>query len=703
VSAPLAGWHLPGILTQTIATRYPAVGPKDPALAGPNPLGLPPPSAQPESRDGYMAIERLTAEDEMMLWPDEIWPQDIGALAILAGGGLADASGRFRLEAMRQAIGARLHLVPRLRQVLYVPPWPLGRPVWIDAPAFDIEDHVRVAPLPAPAGEAQLLRAVEDLCRQRFDRARPLWEMWFLPGLAAGRVGCFIRLHHVMADGMAAVAIMSAFLDPVPAIAAASAPPWAPAPAPSAAELLSDSLCQGVRRVRAIGSLGHPVARARRLRAAWPGTRELLARRPFPATSLTRLVGPARSIALVRAELGPVRQVAHDHGATVNDVLLAVTAGGLRDLLSSRGEPVDGAELGMYVPISLREAAGSQARGNMIGQMVIALPIGDMAPRRRLAQIAAQTAERKARYQPSLGKIPHRGITGRLALSLISRQHVNVTSADIPGPQQPLYFAGARLIEVFPLVQLLGTVSLAVGAMSYAGQLAIMAVADRDGYPDLDVFADGVRHELGALAATALAAQQEETTRRCTMKALVIFESMYGNTRAIAEAVAEGIGADGDVQVTALPVGAGSAELTRDADLLVVGGPTHAHGMSRPSTRRAAHDAAKQDSGLLLDPTADGPGVRDWLAHLEHRGGLGAAFDTRLDAPAMFTGSAATGIARKLRRSGVTAIARPESFLVTKKTDLCAGETARAREWGRQLSKLATASESGRAAGVPRS
>jgi len=175
------------------------------------------------------------------------------------------------------------------------------------------------------------------------------------------------------------------------------------------------------------------------------------------------------------------------------------------------------------------------------------------------------------------------------------------------------------------------------------------------------------------------------------MKAVVIFESMYGNTRAIAEAVADGIGAGGDVQVTILPVSAASTELTRDADLLVVGGPTHAHSMSRPSTRRAAHDAAaKPDSGLLLDATAGGPGIRDWLAHLEHRGGLGAAFDTRLDAPAIFTGSAAAGISRKLRHSGVTAITKPESFLVTKKTELCAGETARARDWGTQLSKLAT-------------
>lgn len=178
------------------------------------------------------------------------------------------------------------------------------------------------------------------------------------------------------------------------------------------------------------------------------------------------------------------------------------------------------------------------------------------------------------------------------------------------------------------------------------------------------------------------------------MKAVVIFESMYGNTRAVAEAVAEGLLAAGDVQVTVLPVSEAGAEtsteIISDADLLVVGGPTHMHGMSRPSSRHAAQEAAvKPDSGLVVDPAADGPGVREWLAHLEHLGGLSAAFDTRLDAPPIFTGSAAARIARELRRSGLTAIARPESFLVTKKTQLCAGETARAREWGVELSKLA--------------
>jgi diacylglycerol O-acyltransferase / wax synthase len=247
--------------------------------------------------------------------------------------------------------------------------------------------------------------------------------------------------------------------------------------------------------------LTHPVATGRHVLAAWPAMRELLADRPLPATSLDRLVGPDRNIALIRSSLELVTEVAHTNDATVNDVLLTVTAGGLRGLLSSRGEPVGGAVLRIYVPVSLHHEPQGQARGNLIAQMVISLPIGVPDPGLRLQLIAKETAQRKAKSRPSLGMVPHRGIAGRAFLKLVDRQRVNVTSADIPGPDVPLYFAGARLLEVFPMVQLIGKVSLAVGAMSYGGQFNIMVVADRDAYPDLDVFTASAENELRTLAA----------------------------------------------------------------------------------------------------------------------------------------------------------------------------------------------------------
>jgi diacylglycerol O-acyltransferase / wax synthase len=163
-----------------------------------------------------MSMERLTEEDRFMLWPDEIWPQDIGALALLDGSRLIDSNGALRIDAVREAVASRLHLVPRFRQLLYIPPRRLGSPLWVDAPTIDLADHVAIFPVPAPGNEAQLLLAVEQLRRRRLDRSRPLWEMWFLTGLPEHRVGLFMRMHHAMADGMAALAAIESFLDTTP-------------------------------------------------------------------------------------------------------------------------------------------------------------------------------------------------------------------------------------------------------------------------------------------------------------------------------------------------------------------------------------------------------------------------------------------------------------------------------------------------------
>jgi len=454
------------------------------------------------AKPGVMAMERLTAEDQLMLWPDDIWPQDIGALAVLDGSSLLDPDGRFRIGDVRDAIASRLDLVPRFRQLLYVPPRRLGGPLWVDAPAFELTDHVAVLPLPAPGDDAHLLLTIEQLRRRRLDRSRPLWEMWFLTGLPESRIGLFVRMHHAIADGMAGVATITTFLDANPNPVPGPRRQGIPTPMPTEGELLDDQQNRRHEQLRrGLSMLTHPVATGRHVLAAWPAMRELLADRPLPATSLDRLVGPDRNLALIRSSLELVKEVAHTNDATVNDVLLTVTAGGLRGLLSSRGEPVDGAVLRIYVPVSLHQEPQGRARGNLITQMVVPLPVGVPDPITRLQLIAKETAQRKATSRPSLGIVPHRGIAGRAFLKLVDRQRVNVTSADIPGPDVPLYFAGARLLEVFPMVQLIGKVSLAVGAMSYAGQFTIMAVADKDAYPDLDVFAASAENELRKLAA----------------------------------------------------------------------------------------------------------------------------------------------------------------------------------------------------------
>lgn len=171
------------------------------------------------------------------------------------------------------------------------------------------------------------------------------------------------------------------------------------------------------------------------------------------------------------------------------------------------------------------------------------------------------------------------------------------------------------------------------------------------------------------------------------MRAVVVYESMYGNTHLVAEAI--GTGLRPACQVEVVPVGQADHHLLDGADLVVVGGPTHVHGMSHANTRQAAvADAHKPDSGLVLDPDAEGPGLREWFDSAPALRGRGAAFDTRVNLPVLLTGQAAKGIARRLRRRGLELVAAPHSFLVTKQNRLEPGEAARAREWGRQLAEI---------------
>jgi diacylglycerol O-acyltransferase / wax synthase len=448
-------------------------------------------------------LDRLSAHDLMMLWPEDVgWPQDIGALAILDGSGLADADGRFSIEQAREAVRRRLHLVPRFRQLLYQPGFGLGWPLWTDAPRVDIAEHVREFRLRTPADESRLLLASEELRRRGLDRSRPLWEMWFLTGLAGGRVGLFIKVHHAIADGVAGVAALGAFVDAVPDPPEIGQPPWTPAAIPSAHALLDDNLR---RRRRALGRmivrLAHPADSARRARRGWPAVREAFVEARAPRTSLNQPIGWHRRFALIRSDLDVVKRIALAHHAKVNDVLLTVVAGGLRNLLRGRGEPVDGMVLRAFVPVSLHTGEPGQARGNRDGAMLVPLPIGGADELRRLRLIAAETAARKTKPRPPGATLFRNAVIQRAALRAAPHQRVmNTYTANVPGPPVPLYFAGAPILELFPVVPLMGNVSVGVGALSYAGQFNLTAVADKELCPDLEVFAGGARRSLDALA-----------------------------------------------------------------------------------------------------------------------------------------------------------------------------------------------------------
>ena len=449
-----------------------------------------------------MPTERLSAADLSMIWPEDFgWPQDIGAIAVLDGANLVDATGRFRIEEVRDRIGGRLPSLTRFRQRLYMPGWGLGWPLWVDADSVDLSHHVDVVPL-AAADEAELLSACEQLRRRPLDRSQPLWMMWFLSGLPQGRVGLFMRLHHAVADGVAGVTAFGAFLDVTPDATAPSAPQWTPAPMPSNSQLFRDNLSRRARAMRSfVSTLTHPGDTVREIRRDLPAVREAFGEGRAPLTSLNRRVGSDRRLALIRSRLDVVKGIAHAQGGTVNDVLLTAVAAGLRGLLRSRGDRVEDLVLRAMVPVSLHHEQPGQARGNLDGVMMVPLPIGEPDNVRRLRWIAGETARRKTMPRPPGGTLFRNRLIQRAFIRHAARQRfMNVYVANVPGPSVPLYLDRAPLLEVFPLVPIMGNLTLGVGALSYAGQFNLTVVADRDACPDVQVFVDAARSSLDELA-----------------------------------------------------------------------------------------------------------------------------------------------------------------------------------------------------------
>jgi WS/DGAT/MGAT family acyltransferase len=457
-----------------------------------------------------MEIDRLSADDRLMLDASRRWPQDIGALVLLDGAPLFEVDGGFRIDAVRQLVASRLHLVPRLRQVIRVPKSGRGGPYWADARSFDLAAHVRELHLEHPAGEPELLAAVEQLRGARLDARRPLWQIWFITGLPERRVAAFVKIHHALADGLAAMTIVSTFLDKEPDVRLVPPRAWRPHRPRRPSALVADNLR---RRLAATWRLAAAVARpwrpVRQLLAVGPALRELLGEEPGASTSIDRIVGHARSIVLVRADYRTVRRIGRACDATPNDVLLALTAAGMRALLIARGESVAGVVLRAYVPVTLRKSLHGPQQGTRVAQMAVPLPLDDRAPAMRLRRVASETRRRKARTRPDLGKLFRGRLATKLLLKLVVAQHVNITTASIPGPRRTAYLAGARVLEVFPVLPLLGNQPIGIGVVSYASGFSIGITADRDAFPDLDIVADAVRDELRALAKATGAARTE--------------------------------------------------------------------------------------------------------------------------------------------------------------------------------------------------
>jgi WS/DGAT/MGAT family acyltransferase len=417
------------------------------------------------------------------------WPGHFGGLALVEGRVLQDETGRLRLEEIRKRIDRRLGRIPQLRRRLYSPGLTGGGPLWADDRRFDIANHVHETAVKAPGDESELLDAAAGLYERLLNRDRPLWELWFLTGVSDGRIGVLLKIHHSVADGMAAVAIVGSLFD---LEAHAPDPPSEGGIAeavPGAWPLIVDNLTSKTRTLgRLLTKMAHPRRLMRdgalRIRVA----RETLKTASAPRSSLNQVVGSKRLIRSLRLDLGMIKAVAKAHGAKVNDVILEVWTGGLRQLMLQHGDPTDGVELISDIPVALPGSVYRSA-GNELGFRVVPLPVWEPDAECRLDLIAAESRRAKAGQETAAtaGFFAAASAMPFAGFFAAHQRSVNTRVSNVMGPPVPVYVLGARVLEILPIMRLFGNVGLTLCAFSYAGRILLVVTADATAFPNLEV------------------------------------------------------------------------------------------------------------------------------------------------------------------------------------------------------------------------
>ncbi|NUO59580.1 MAG: DUF1298 domain-containing protein [Hamadaea sp.] len=421
-------------------------------------------------------IERLTPTDLINLYVESpTSPARVGALVLL------DA--RIELPALRRRVADRVSSVARLRQVISRPRWPGGRPIWVDAPNFDVDRHVRECAL--PSGERLTDLAVR-LTNQPFPHGQPLWRMWLVNGLPGEGAALVFAMHHVVADGLTTIRMFTALADDHPVL-----PSPRPQPMPTWPALVRDNIAS---RIAALRTLRRPRIET------W---RQMAGLRHAPRTSLNGPVGARRRLDVVTLDLRRAKTAAHEHGGKVNDIVLALAAGGLRALLRSRTERTDDVRLHATVAVSLPET-GAAGEGNRTGGYAMRVPL-EPDVRRRLHQIARESADAKRRQAPTAGNGLLIALSRLGVLRWFSRRQrmINFVESNVAGPPMPMRILGATIRDVIPIGTVVGNMTIGFLALSYAGKLIIAVQADADRHPDLPVLLAAMCREADQLAIRA--------------------------------------------------------------------------------------------------------------------------------------------------------------------------------------------------------
>jgi WS/DGAT/MGAT family acyltransferase len=424
--------------------------------------------------------------------------------------------GGYAFDTVRALVESRLPRMAPFRWRLREVPLRLHHPVWVDDADFDLDYHVRRASLPAPGGAVELAEHAADVVGRPLDRRYPLWELHVVEGVLGGLFAVILKIHHAAVDGVSGLELAANLLD----ISVDPEPrrdedgPWRPGRSPGDVELVADAARDLGRRacsaLRAARRAAEAAVEAAVEAAADPSRQEQAPEKPVPPPGLFHAprtpfnvpISAHRRFAFTDVSLEAVRSVRAAFGTTVNDVVLAGCAGALRRYLLEKGE-LSAEPLVAMVPISLRADDHTGVTGNVISAMLVRLPTDCSDAVERLHRVAETTREAKV-DRPALGpsewaELVAPTVASRAARLLASAPVMervgpifNVVVSNVPGPDIPLYSAGARLVSLYPMGPIVDGVALNMTVMSYLDRLYVGLVACREAVPDLADLAGAV-------------------------------------------------------------------------------------------------------------------------------------------------------------------------------------------------------------------
>lgn len=439
----------------------------------------------------------------------------VAGVALFDAAPLKGDDGGIDIARIRSHVESKLQYIPRYRQRLDFVPFD-RRPVWVDDQHFAIDYHLRHSSLPRPGSEAQLKQLAGRIVSAPLDRNKPLWELWVVEGVDDDRFAIIAKIHHCMIDGMSGVDLTTILLDVAPTADVEAPVPWAPRPAPSPSQLAVAEAARLTRRlVDGLSNLSETVkegvaltdrtldksaAALSSLRSGWLTTAD--------RTPLNPDIGPNRRFDWTETPLDAVKRIKDEHGGSVNDVVLAITAGAIRRfLIEERDFDVTDVEFRAMNPVSTRSPGHKGVLGNQVAMWLIDLPIQEPDPVRRLEKVTEATRALKTTNQ-ALGAATLVEISSGTPITLLSLANrlvgsrmrpFNMTVTNIPGPQFPMYLLESEMIANYPMVPLWAQHGLGIALFSYNGQLLWGIHADYDTLPDSDRFLAAIQESFREL------------------------------------------------------------------------------------------------------------------------------------------------------------------------------------------------------------